>query len=140
MIIGKISEEIKKLLKDNAVECEIYDRRLSEEEVINEYNKSDLLAFVSTLEGFGMPIIEANVIGRAVITSNITAMPEVAGDAAHYINPFSIQDIHHGFVKLINDKDYRNKLIEKGYENSARFSPKNIAQQYAQLYYKIAEA
>jgi len=137
VIIGKLSEENKKLLNDNAVECEIYDRRLSEEEVIDEYNNSDILSFVSTLEGFGMPIIEANVIGRAVITSNITSMPEVAGDAAHYVNPFSIDDIHKGLLKVINDKDYRNKLIEKGYENSSRFSPQNIAHQYAELYYNI---
>jgi glycosyltransferase involved in cell wall biosynthesis len=139
VIIGKISEEIKQLLKDNAVECEIYDRRLSEEEVINEYDKSDILSFVSLLEGFGMPIIEANVTGRAVITSNITSMPEVGGDAVHYVNPFSIDDIHKGLLKIISDKDYRNNLIEKGYKNSTRFSPQYIAHQYAELYNKIAE-
>jgi glycosyltransferase involved in cell wall biosynthesis len=56
--------------------------------VINEYNKSDILAFVSTSEGFGMPILEANAVGRVVVTSNITSMPEVANNAAHYVNPF----------------------------------------------------
>ncbi len=137
VIIGRLSKENRKLIRDNAVACEIYDRRLSEEEVIDQYNKSDILSCVSTLEGFGMPIIEANVIGRAVVTSNITSMPEVAGDAAHYVNPFSIDDINKGLLKVINDKDYRNKLIEKGYANSARFSPQNIAHQYTALYYRI---
>ncbi len=97
MIIGKLSEETRKLLSDNNVECEIYDRRLSEEEVIEEYYKSDILAFVSTLEGFGMPILEANAVGRVVVTSNMTSMPEVANNAAHYVNPFSIDDINKGF-------------------------------------------
>ena len=137
VIIGKLSEETRKLLSDNNVECEIYDRRLSEEEVIEEYYKSDILAFVSTLEGFGMPILEANAVGRVVVTSNITSMPEVANNAAHYVNPFSIDDINKGFLKVINDENYRNGLIEKGYENCARFSPENIAHQYAELYYKI---
>ncbi|MFN2438477.1 MAG: glycosyltransferase family 4 protein [Chitinophagaceae bacterium] len=138
VIIGKLSQENRNLLNDNAVECEIYDRRLSEDEVINEYNKSDILAFVSTLEGFGMPIVEAHVIGRPVVTSNITSMPEVGGNAAHYVDPYSVDDINKGFLKVINDKNYRDELIEKGYANSARFSPFHIAKQYAALYCKIA--
>ncbi len=137
VIIGKLSDENRKLLKDNNVEGEIHDYRLSEEEVIEQYSKSDILSFVSTLEGFGMPIIEANAIGRVVVTGNITSMPEVAGNAAHYVDPFSIQDINNGFLKVINDHNYREALIEKGYENSARFSPKTIAHQYAALYYKM---
>jgi glycosyltransferase involved in cell wall biosynthesis len=137
VIIGKLSEENRNLLKDNNVESEIYDYRLSEKEVIEQYTKSDILSFVSILEGFGMPIIEANAIGRVVVTSNITSMPEVAGNAAHYVDPFSIQDINNGFLKVINDHNYRETLIEKGYENGARFSPKTIAHQYAALYYKM---
>jgi len=139
IIIGKPSEENRKSLVENNIENEIYDRRLSEEEVIVEYNNSDILALVSTLEGFGMPIIEANVVGRAVVTSNITSMPEVAGNAAHYVDPFSIDDIENGLLKVINDEDYRNMLIENGYENHTRFSPKTIAEQYASLYHKIIE-
>ncbi len=137
VIIGKLSAENKKLLDDNTIKYEIYDRPLSQKEVIDEYNKSDIVPLVSTLEGFGMPIIEANIIGRAVITSNITSMPEVAGNAAHYVDPFSVEDIENGFLKVINDENYRNSLVEKGYINSGRFSPENIADQYAALYYKI---
>jgi glycosyltransferase involved in cell wall biosynthesis len=84
-----------------------------------------------------MPIIEANAVGRVVITSNISSMPEVADNASHYVDPFSIDDINKGFLKIINDENYRERLVEKGYENCTRFSAENIGRQYAALYYNI---
>jgi glycosyltransferase involved in cell wall biosynthesis len=99
-----------------------------------EYQKCDILSFISTLEGFGMPIVEANAIGRVVITGNITSMPEVAGDAAHLVDPFSIDDMKRGFIKIINDGEYRNQLIEKGYSNCKRFSIETVTKKYMELY------
>ena len=57
---------------------------------------TDILSFVSTYEGFGMPIVEANAIGRVVVTSNVLSMPEVAGNAAHLVDPFDVNSIREG--------------------------------------------
>ena len=137
VIVGKISDDIKQLIVDNNIKLELFDRRLSDEEVRQEYYKCDILSLVSTLEGFGMPIVEANVVGRIAITGNVTSMPEVAANAAHIVNPFDIKDIHEGFNKIIADDEYRNKLIENGYENANRFSVKTIAGQYADVYKEL---
>ena len=134
----KIDSEIKNLAYENNINLELHDRRLSDEEVWEEYNKCDILSLVSTLEGFGMPIIEANVVGRVCITGNTSSMPEIAGNAAHIVNPFDIHDIHLGFKKIIDDKEYRDSLITNGFKNATRFSAVALANQYSKLYNKIA--
>ena len=63
---------------------------LSDEELVREYQKSDILAFASTLEGFGMPIVEAQIVGRPVVTSNRASMLEVASDGAVLVDPYSV--------------------------------------------------
>ena len=74
---------------------------LSDEELVREYQKtSDILAFASTLEGFGMPVVEAQIVGRPVVTSNRASMPEVAGDGAVLVDPYSVASIRDGFQKI----------------------------------------
>ena len=85
-------------------------------------NASLCLAFVSIFEGFGLPIIEANSCGCPVITSNVSSMPEVANDAAYYVDPFSINSITDAFYEIANDKDLRSNLVLKGRKNKNRFS------------------
>jgi glycosyltransferase involved in cell wall biosynthesis len=104
-----------------------------------QYEKCDIVSFISTSEGFGMPIIEANAIGRICITGNVTSMPEIAANAAHLVDPFDIQQIHEGFQSLINDKPYRDSLIVNGYKNANRFSAASLAKQYAALYYEVVK-
>jgi glycosyltransferase involved in cell wall biosynthesis len=72
------------------------------------------LTYVSYFEGFGIPIIEAMYSDVPVITSNITSMPEVAGDAAILVDPFSVENITNAMLLIYNDKMLRNSLIEKG--------------------------
>ncbi len=138
-IVGKVPENIIAGLKNNGINYEIIDRRLTDEEIILEYQKCDILSFISTLEGFGMPIVEANATGRVVITGNVTSMPEVAGKAAHLVDPFSVDEMKKGFIKIINNEEYRNKLIENGYANCKRFSIETITAEYMKLYREIAE-
>ena len=109
---------------------------LSDEEVFEQYKECDMLSFVSTYEGFGMPIVEANTVGRPVITSNLLSMPEVAGDAALIVNPYNIDEIRNGILKIINDDIYRNNLIHNGYENVKRFNLNDIAEQYSNIIFK----
>jgi len=134
VIIGKIDAEIKDLILENEINLELHDRRLTDEEVREEYNKCDILCLASMLEGFGMPIIEANVVGRVCITGNTSSMPEIAGNAAHIVDSFDIQDIHLGFKKIIDNKEYRDSLINNGFKNATRFSAESLAKQYAAIY------
>ncbi len=106
---------------------------LSEEQLFEKYKDCDLLFFASTYEGFGMPIMEANIVGRPVITSNLYSMPEVAGNAALLVDPFN-DDIRNGILKIINEDSLRDDLITKGFKNADRFTLENIAEDYLQLY------
>ena len=96
-----------------------------------------MLVFVSTYEGFGLPILEAEATGRPVLTSNIMAMPEVAGDGACLVDPYNITAIRKGTLKVINDSSYRKELVQHGFENVKRFRPEKIAAQYVELYKQI---
>jgi len=111
---------------------------LSNRQVIQEYVKCDFVSFVSCYEGFGLPIIEAQAVGRPVITSNVTSMPEVAGAGALLVNPYSVEEIRLGIIALIRDSELRNSLLAKGTENVSRFEPKVIAAQYNKLYKKVS--
>ena len=87
-----------------------------------------------------MPIIEANSVERAVLTSNVASMPEVAGDAACLIDPFDVESIREGLLKIIRDEEYRNRIIENGRKNRDRFSSESIAKMYYQLYEEIHQS
>ena len=80
------------------------------------------LTFVPYFEGFGIPIIEAMSCGTPVITSNVTSMPEVAGDAALLVDPFSVEEIKNAMLKIAKDNNLRNDLIKKGFVQQEKFS------------------
>ncbi|TSC86365.1 MAG: Uncharacterized protein G01um10147_888 [Microgenomates group bacterium Gr01-1014_7] len=92
------------------------------------YKGAIALLFPSLFEGFGLPILEAQACGCPVITSNISSMPEVAGKGAIYVNPYNLDDIVRGMIK-INNQDTRNKLIKLGFENIKRFSWEKCARE-----------
>ena len=135
-IIGKLNREQKKALKESRVNYR-NSNNLSEAEIIAEYRQCDLLSFVSTYEGFGLPILEAQAIGRVVLTSNCASMPEVAGGGAFLVDPFSVQSIQAGILRLKESKALRKELVEKGRQNIERFEPKEIAKQYKALYEEV---
>lgn len=80
------------------------------------------MVYVSTYEGFGIPILEAMNCDVPVITSNVTSMPEVAGEAALLVNPFSIDSIKEAMLKIYSDTNLRAGLVEKGRIQREKFS------------------
>ena len=97
-----------------------------------------MLMFASTYEGFGLPIVEANAVGRPVVTSNLSPMPEVAADAACLVDPHDVGSIRVGVKRIINDGLYRESLVAAGYRNAQRFRPATVAGNYALLYRQVA--
>ena len=135
-IVGQLSDEQQALLK----KCHIDFHRssgLGPEALLEKYIQCDLLAFPSTYEGFGLPIIEAQAIGRPVLTSNMAPMNEVSGSAACLVDPYSIDSIRAGVLKILNDGDYRNSIIVQGLDNAARYSLEKVADQYVALYREL---
>lgn len=137
-IVGKQNSEYEQLLKDNGIEY-IYEWGLSDDDILNRYQQADIVSLVSTYEGFGMPILEAQATGRPVITSNVFSMPEVAGDAAVLVDPSNVSEIRNGILKIIGNISFRDDLILKGFDNIKRFDPQVIAEMYFALYEKISK-
>lgn len=132
-IVGNISDEIKETLAQHAIDYEVHFD-LSDDELLEIYRAANILTFVSTYEGFGMPIVEAQSIGLPVVASNCSSMPEVAGNGACLVDPFEVSSIRAGIQKIIDDEAYQLELIDRGFENAKRFSSNSIARQYADVY------
>ncbi len=111
---------------------------LSHAQMYRSYCEADLVSFVSLNEGFGVPILEANAVGRPVVTSSVSSMPEVAGRAACLVNPYDVESIRDGFNRVIQQPAYRDRLIEEGFENVERFRVEAVAEQYMSLYQQLA--
>jgi glycosyltransferase involved in cell wall biosynthesis len=112
--------------------------RVRDADMPSIYAQVDMVLFASTYEGFGLPIIEAQATGRPVVTSRVTAMPEVAGDGACLVDPYDVASIRNGVLRVLDDASYRESLVHRGFENVRRFEPRLIASQYARLYEEIS--
>jgi glycosyltransferase involved in cell wall biosynthesis len=100
----------------------VFSGRLNSEELVQVLGASLALTYVSYFEGFGIPIVEAFYCGVPVITSNVTSMPEVAGDAALLVNPFQPRSIAEAMKRIAEDESLREDLIRKGFDRKADFS------------------
>lgn len=95
---------------------------LGSKELASVMGAAHCLLYASLFEGFGIPIVEAFHAETAVITSNVTSMPEVAGDAALLVDPTSVEQIANAMVQIVEDKDFRKHLIERGRIQREKFS------------------
>jgi glycosyltransferase involved in cell wall biosynthesis len=86
------------------------------------YSGATILIYPSLYEGFGMPVLEAMACGTAVITSDITSMPEVAAAAAELVDPSDIEDIAVAITRVLADSELRQSLVEKGLAVASRYS------------------
>ncbi|WP_179022251.1 glycosyltransferase family 4 protein [Winogradskyella forsetii] len=137
VLIGKLTENQHSLIASLNLNFQAHFN-LSINEVVEEFKKCDLLCFASTYEGFGMPIIEAQAVGRPVVTSNLGAMKEVAADAAFLVNPYDINSIRAGVKEIIENAELRQGLIQKGLQNVERFKPDAIAKDYRCMYRELS--
>jgi glycosyltransferase involved in cell wall biosynthesis len=135
-IVGRLSDVQKDLLSRFKINyTNQFD--LDDEALRQRYLAADVLIFPSLYEGFGLPVIEAQAVGRPVITSSIEPMISVAGEGACLVDPLNVQSIRTGVETVLNSSSYRNELIEKGLENVKRFLPRAIAEAYSAVYDRI---
>lgn len=100
----------------------VFTGYLSDEELINYYNRAKIFLYPSLFEGFGIPPMEAQKCGCPTIISEISCLPEVYGDSVLYCDPFEVDSIKNSIEQLISDENLRKSLIRKGFENADRFS------------------
>ena len=133
-LIGMPDEDCIRILERNKTEYSIVTG-LDDAALICEYENADIVAFASFSEGFGMPLIEAQAVGRPALVSNIAPQPEVGGrGGALYVDPADTEAMHKGFARLINSAQLRADITGCGLENVKRFAPERIAAQYEELY------
>lgn len=119
---GSLSKELYSLIARLKLDHRVLvHTHLTEQKLASYYRGASGVIFPSLYEGFGLPIIEGMASGTPVLTSNVTSLPEVAGDAALLIDPYSVEAISVGITQLINDSSIREKLIHKGLERVKLF-------------------
>lgn len=107
---------------------------LPDELVALFYAKADVFVYPSYYEGFGLPVLEAMTLGTPVITSNVSSLPEVAGDAAILIDPHNFPQLADAILKVISDSQVRQELIQKGKERAKLFSWERTAKETINAY------
>ncbi len=137
-IVAELGSDEINLLKQYRINYECTPE-LSDKDLVSAFENCDVLLFASTFEGFGMPILEAQSVGRPVVTGNCSSMPEVAGDGACLVDPFDVHSIRDGVLRVIQDAAYRQKLVQNGFENTKRFQAKTVARQYLELYRRLLD-
>ncbi len=139
-IIGQLTDKQADLLARHKIDFNSFFN-LPYSEVAVLYHQCSVVCFASLYEGFGMPIIEGQLVGKPVLTSNIDPMPWVAGPGgAHLVDPLRVSEIREGIIKLVEDQDYRKQVIETGRDNVDRFEPTKIAAMYEKVYADVARA
>jgi glycosyltransferase involved in cell wall biosynthesis len=113
---------------------------VDDEDLVQLYGASDLFAFPSFYEGFGLPILEAMACGRAVVCSNTTAMPEVVNASALLFDPRSTQDMARAIIDVLVDPELRVRLERQGLHRASMFSWRRAAEQTLNVYYDVAGA
>ena len=137
-IIGNLNAAQKALLQMHKINYSS-DSSISDEQLIQEYIDCDAILFPSIYEGFGLPVIEGFKAGRPVITSNLEPMNEISQGAALLVDPISVVSIREAVIKLINNEQLRDELVERGFDVVKQYEAESIAQQYINLWSKIAE-
>ena len=133
---GWRQSQLPQLLKENGLEEKVvFTGFVSAEELTTLYKNASLFILPSLYEGFGLPIVEAMKSGTAVLTSQNSAMSEVAGGAARLVSALDVEDILEALLQLSTDDIYVSGLVGKGLERSEAFSWQQCAEETLAVYH-----
>jgi len=110
---------------------------IPEKEIPMVINAASLFIFPSIYEGFGIPLLEAMACGTPILASNVSSIPEVAGDAALLFDPYNINEMANKIDRVINDKELRQKLVQRGFERIKKYSWKNTAKEILGVFEEV---
>lgn len=136
VLIGPLSDEIQGLLQQHHIDFENHVG-ISHQEVYEQYVNCDIVTFISIGEGFGVPILEAQAVGRPIVTSNVSPLSDVAGVGACLVDPLKIEHIKEQILMIIHDENYHKQLIANGFQNIKLYSLGSVCQQYINIYNRI---
>jgi glycosyltransferase involved in cell wall biosynthesis len=130
----------KKFIQTHSLEHLVtYLGKPDKQSLVQIYNAADILLSPSLYEGFGITILEAMACGTVVITSKVTSLPEVAGDAAILVEPTDVTAIVKAIDSLLEESSHRKLLVERGLARAKIFSWEKTAEEIAQVYEKVLE-
>lgn len=126
VVAGSLSDpgkwQVKKYCDENGINNVVFPGYVDRNDLDALYASARALCFPSYYEGFGFPVLEAMALGCPVISSNVSCLPEVAGDAAILIDPTAPEEMTDAMLRLARDQSLRATLIEHGYRQAAKFS------------------
>ena len=117
----------------------IFTERVSNEELAAYYSNAECFVFPSLYEGFGFPPLEAMSCGCPVISSSVSSLPEVVGEAALQVKAHDIYELVKAIQETLTNKNLRRKLIQEGFKQARKFSWKHAAQETLQVYQEVEE-
>jgi glycosyltransferase involved in cell wall biosynthesis len=103
------------------------------------YAGADLMVMPSFIEGFGLPVLEAMACGTPVVCSRAASLPEVAGNAAEYFEPTSVEDLAEAIERVLNSPERQAALRQKGLERVKQFSWEECARRTLEVYRKVLQ-
>jgi len=135
-IVGRLTNDQRRMLSDAEIDYQ-NAFNLPFADIVKLYQRADIVSFVSLYEGFGVPVLEAQATGRALITSNIAPMCDVAGSGAITVSPYEVSEIREALLRIIEDENLRNGIISKGLENVKQYTAQAVANRYIEIYNEI---
>jgi len=129
-----VEDTLKELGKEKLIESFIFPGYIPSDEMPLLYNCSSLFLYPSLRESFGLPILEAMACGVPVITSNTSSMPEIASNAAIFVNPFDHNEIKDAIIRFFADGNLRADMKQLGLKRASDFTWKSAAEQLLSIY------
>jgi len=137
---GWLYEDIYNEITESSLEeSVIIEDSVPKDDLIQLYSGAEFFILPSLYEGFGLPVLEAMACGTPVITSGVSSLPEVGGDAALYVDPLNIEDIADKISQLLSDDTLKSEMREKGFEQVKKFSWEKCAKETLEVYNKVLE-
>lgn len=133
---GWKNTEIFEMINQNQQDIK-YLGYISDYELAELYNRASLFVFPSLYEGFGLPLLESMACGTPIITSNVSSMPEIAGDAAYYVDPYDETSIKNGIEELINNGSLRETMKNKGLRRAGNYTWEKSANMHLKVFKNI---
>lgn len=144
LLVGRAAEQsgpIYRAIRDEGLsDCVVREAYAPYSELPMLYSGARMFVFPSFWEGFGLPVIESMACGTPVITSRVTSLPEVAGDAAVLVDPSSVEEISAAMIRVETDDSFRTTLISRGFERKKAFTWEKCALETRKYYERMMSA